>query len=328
GAKIFLDGKDTGKVPPAVLEDLPLSQNFHIGLQLEKHRPIEKPVTIYSIEPLNFNEKLEEILYGPIRVTSSPSGARVYLDNKDTGLSTPATLAELEVGKNYTVRLARQGYREVVRSVELSGKQGAAVSEKLLKIDEKTPQEIAEQKLQELERQKELQRQKERKTKEEPPTQAVADTYLSLSSNPKGADVFINGVRKGNTPGRWKVAAASPLEITLSKSGFSSVTKVVTLRPGETRNLGTLNLGGGSSTTTSPISTTGGAGIIVIDSNPPGALVLLNGAPQKTTPVRIKGLRPSTSHTITVKKDGYQTWSTSFTVTGDGKSFMANLKKL
>ncbi len=68
--------------------------------------------------------------------------------------------------------------------------------------------------------------------------------------------------------------------------------------------------------------------MILVDSNPPGAMVLLNGAPQKTTPLRIRGLRPATTHTITVKKDGYETWSTSFTVGEGQKSFMANLKKL
>ena len=71
-----------------------------------------------------------------------------------------------------------------------------------------------------------------------------------------------------------------------------------------------------------------GAGIITVDSNPPGAMVFLDGSPQKSTPVRIRGLRPETTHTITVKKDGYKDWATSFTVGTGSKSFMANLKKM
>jgi hypothetical protein len=54
----------------------------------------------------------------------------------------------------------------------------------------------------------------------------------------------------------------------------------------------------------------------------------LDGSPQKSTPVRIRGLRPETTHTITVKKDGYKDWATSFTVGTGSKSFMANLKKM
>ncbi|MCC7344756.1 MAG: PEGA domain-containing protein [Deltaproteobacteria bacterium] len=375
GAKILVDGKDTGKVSPATLEDLPLSQTYSVKLELDKHRPIEERVTVYSIEPMDFNKKLEEIFFAPIRVGSNPAGARIYLNSNDTGLSTPATLPDQEVGKRYTIRLARQGYQDIVRSIDLSDKAGASLQERLVKVEEKTPDQIAQEKLkqeqerqrqlelerqkqaqqqqqgketdtqkqqadklkaqQEADKQKQAQREKEAQAQREKEAQAQrekekqagketetgGETFVALSSNPKGADVFINGVRKGSAPGKWKVAAGSPLEITVSKSGLSTVTKVVTLRPGETRNLGTINLGGTS-------ADSGAAGIVVVDSNPPGAMVLLNGQPQKTTPLRIKGLRPATTHTITVKKDGYETWSTSFTVGEGTKSFMANLKKL
>ncbi|HKX13463.1 MAG TPA: PEGA domain-containing protein [bacterium] len=376
GAKILIDGKDSGKVSPATFEELPLSQTVSLRLELDKHRPVEERVTVYSIEPMEFNKKLEEIVMGPIRVTSTPPGAKIFLNNNDTGLVTPATLPDQEIGKRYTVRLARQGYQDLVRSVDLSDKLGVSVQERLMKVDEKTPEQIAQEKArQEAERQKALeaqrlkeqqalqqqqaqttdpkeaarlkaeaekqkqaqaQREKERlerearekaeREKQQQTTQpeAGAETFVALSSDPKGADVFINGVRKGSSPGRWKVSSGTPLEITISKSGLSTVTRVVTLRPGETRNLGTINLGGGGGD-----SKPGeGAGIVMVDSNPPGAMVLLNGQPQKSTPLRIKGLRPATTHTITVKKDGYQTWSTSFTVTDGTKSFMANLKKL
>lgn len=366
GAKIFIDGKDSGKISPATLEDLPLSQTYSLKLELDKHRPIEERVTVYSIEPMEFNKKLEEILYAPIKVGSNPAGARIYLNSNDTGLSTPATLPDQEVGKRYTIRLARQGYQDIVRSIDLSDKAGASLQERLVKVEEKTPDQIAQEKLkQEQERQKQLelekqkqaqqqqgketdtqkqqadklkaqqeaekqkqaqkekeaQAQKEKEAAKEKENESGGDTYVALSSSPKGADVFINGVKKGSAPGKWKVSAGSPLEITISKSGLSTVTKVVTLRPGETRNLGTINLGGSG-------SESGAAGIVVVDSNPPGAMVLLNGQPQKSTPLRIKGLRPATTHTITVKKDGYETWSTSFTVGEGTKSFMANLKKL
>jgi len=380
GAKIFFDGKDTGKVSPATFEDLPLSQTYSVKLMMDKFRPVEEPVTIYSIEPKEFNKKLEEILFAPIRVTSVPAGAHIFLNSNDTGLNTPASLPEQEVGKRYTIRLAKQGFQDVNRSIDLADKAGVAVQERL--IAEKTPEQIAQEKAKQeaadklkaqqeadklkaqqqaqqqqqqgktdAQKQKELadkqkaqqeadklkaqqeadklkaqqQAQKEKdagKEKDKTTEPAGGDTFVALNSNPKGADVFINGVRKGSAPGKWKVSAGSPLEITISKSGLSTVTKVVTLRPGETRNL-SIDLGGGGSTGDSTA-----AGVILVDSNPPGAMVLLNGAPQKTTPLRIRGLRPATTHTITVKKDGYETWSTSFTVGEGQKSFMANLKKL
>ncbi|HEX5034561.1 MAG TPA: PEGA domain-containing protein, partial [bacterium] len=179
GAKIFIDGKDSGKVSPASFEELPLSQTVSLRLELDKHRPIEERVTVYSIEPMEINKKLEEILMGPIRVTSTPPGAKIFLDSNDTGLVTPATLPEQEVGKRYTVRLSRQGYQDLVRSVDLSDKQGASVQERLLKVDEKTPEQIAQEKArQEAERQKALEAQRLKE-------QQLAQEKLNQAKDPK-----------------------------------------------------------------------------------------------------------------------------------------------
>ncbi len=354
GAKILLDGEDTGKITPATLEDVPLSRTYSLKLELDKYRPAEERVTIYSIEPMEFQKKLEEIQYGNLQVTSNPSGAAVYLNNSNTGKTTPATLSNLEVGKSYTVRLSRSGYQEVTRSVNIASTGTSSVKATLTekeKAEEKTTEtndkiKEAADKLRQMEAQKEaeaLKRQKAEQdkkreaeiakekeaksnadknvkntpkdtTSEETPQSTVA--YVSVSSDPKGADVFINGVRKGSAPGKFDVASGRPTEISISKSGLSTVTRVITLRPGETRNLGTINLKGSEA-----------AGIVVIDSNPPGAMVLLNGQPQSRTPLRVKGLRPGVSYQFTVQKEGYESWTRSVTIGEDAKSFMANLKK-
>jgi hypothetical protein len=352
GAKILLDGQGTNKVSPVTLEDLPLSQTYTLRLEMEKHRPIEEKITLYSIEPVQFEKKLEEIKFGSVQITSAPPGAAIVLDNNNTGKTTPTTIGELELGKRYAIRLSRTGYQDITRSVDIQTEGVTSVRETLKKIEEK-PQEVqtaqdkmklAEEKLKQLEKEKAAKQQevatpkveppktqeakkttetpkkeapKEETTKEEP-TSTVA--YISLSSDPKGADVFINGVKKGNAPGKFQVTPGKPTEISVSKSGAGTVTKVVTLRPGETRSLGTMNLGGGAAG--------GGVGTIVIDSNPPGAMVLLNGAPQRKTPLRVKGLRPGQSVTFTVQMDGYAPWSRTVTVGEGAQNFLANLQKL
>lgn len=348
GAKILIDGEDTGKVTPTTLEDLPLSQTYNMKLELEKHRPIEQKITLYSIDPIEFDKKLEEIKYGSVKVTTSPSGAKVYLNNNDTGKTTPTTIEDLEVGKRYTFKLARNGYRDAFRSVDIEKEGTTNIRGTLSKIPEKPKEEAqtvkqkldeAAKKLQELEKEKaaELAKQREREAqrkkeqeqaKKEQPKETPKEkeatpakvAYVSVGSSPKGADVFINGVKRGRAPGKFKVDSGKPTEITISKSGLSTVTRVVTVRPGETRSLGTIKLGGSGKASDA-------AGIIVIDSNPPGAMVLMNGTPQRATPLRIKGLRPGQNITFTVKKDGYKSWSRSVTVGEGSKSFMANLKK-
>lgn len=340
GAKVFLDGKDTEKVTPTTLEDLPLSETYSLKLELEKHRPVEEKITLYSIEPVQFEKKLEEIKYGSVKVTSNPSGATILLDNNNTGKATPATLGDLEVGKRYAIRLSRNGYQDITRSLEIQDEGVATLSETLKKIEEKPKetQSVAEklkesqQKLKQLEQEKEAKKQEVASTPKEPPKKEAPKieapqkegpeatvAYISVNSDPKGADVFINGVKKGTSPGKFQVSPGKPVEVSVSKKGASTITKVVTLRPGETRSLGTLNLGSAKG---------GGAGIIMIDSNPPGAMVLLNGSPQKATPLRVKGLRPGQSVTFTVKLDGYAPWSKTVTVGEGNQNLLANLKKL
>ncbi len=318
GAKILVDGKDTGKTTPATVEDLPLSKTYSIKLELDKYRPVEEKITLYSIEPVDFSKKLEEIQYGSIRVTSNPSGAKIYLNNDDTGTVTPGVIPNIEVGKRYNLRLSKTGFQDVFRTIELNQKQMVNINESLKKFETGTPPTTKETPTTPTTTQKEPPKKTPTETpKKEPTESSGGDSFVSLSTNPKGADIFINGVRQGSSSGKFKVSANSPVEITVTKTGLATVTKVVNIRPGETRNLGTIELKGSE-----------GVGILFIDSNPPGALVLLNGQPQKSTPLRIKGLRPQTEHTITVKKDGYEAWTKSVTIEGGTQNFMANLKKL
>jgi len=186
GAKILLDGKDTGKVSPANLEDLPISQTYAIRLEMDKHRPVEDKVTVYSIEPMEFNKKLEEIFFAPIKVATIPPGARIFLDNNDTGQTTPATLPNLEVGKSYSIHLTEKGYKDVVHPVDLQDKQGVAFQERLVKVEEKTPEQLAleKQKQQEAEKQKqlELQKQQEAQQQAQQQTQPNKDKQAQLKA--------------------------------------------------------------------------------------------------------------------------------------------------
>jgi hypothetical protein len=52
-----------------------------------------------TVIPLSVNG-----LYGTIDIKSTPSGAEVYLDGKDTGETTPTTLTAVEVGE-HTIKL-------------------------------------------------------------------------------------------------------------------------------------------------------------------------------------------------------------------------------
>ncbi|GAG19596.1 unnamed protein product, partial [marine sediment metagenome] len=69
---------------------------------------------------------------GSIQVTSSPTGALVYLDGSYTGQSTDCTLTNVSSG-SHTVRVVREGYEDEQRSVSVTTGQTATVSVTLTK---------------------------------------------------------------------------------------------------------------------------------------------------------------------------------------------------
>lgn len=55
---------------------------------------------------------------GRISVTSDPPGAKIFLDGKDTGQKTPATLSNVSVG-THQITLELEGYKSVTKSVSV-----------------------------------------------------------------------------------------------------------------------------------------------------------------------------------------------------------------
>ena len=81
-------------------------------------------------------------------ITSTPAGAAVIVNGKDTGRTTPATLANLEPGR-YEVLLAMNGYENWKETFDVGAqqsipvdtklKQAAAPPETLKPVEEKPP---------------------------------------------------------------------------------------------------------------------------------------------------------------------------------------------
>ena len=81
-----------------------------------------------------------EIKVGSIQVNSEPTGAKVYLDGQDTGKRTNCLLGEVSPGV-HRVKLAKEGYVDVEKEVNVSAGQTAVVDVKLgsYKIEVKSP---------------------------------------------------------------------------------------------------------------------------------------------------------------------------------------------
>ena len=115
------------------------------------------------------------------------------------------------------------------------------------------------------------------------------DGILKLSSRPGGATVSVAGTFHGSTPVTMILASGVDHQIRLSKPGYLSVKKTVSLQPDEEQQL-TMDLASEM-------------GIVFISSNPADATLILDGKPAGSGTQRLRlNTRP---HELTFSKPGY-----------------------
>jgi parallel beta-helix repeat protein len=106
-ALMYLDEFYSGKTPHTITA---VSPGYHIiKLALADYQNWSKEVHVAAGETSCFDVKLTPIL-GSISVTSSPSDAKIYLDDRYRG-KTPHRVAEVSSG-NHTLRLTLDGYQD------------------------------------------------------------------------------------------------------------------------------------------------------------------------------------------------------------------------
>jgi len=121
-ASIYLDGNATGFWTDVTLEDVPSGEHT-IELVLPGYRNITRAVTVEGDECSLLDLVFENSTTGKtttgngrITVSSLPTNASIYLDGKDTGSRTNATLEAVPVGE-HTIHLVMPGYRNATRTV-------------------------------------------------------------------------------------------------------------------------------------------------------------------------------------------------------------------
>lgn len=125
---------------------------------------------------------------------------------------------------------------------------------------------------------------------------------ISITSDPSGASVYLDGTPKGTTPISLDNVVSGSHTIELTKSGYESKTLAVSLSAGGAENI---------RESLEPLT-----GSISISSDPSGANIYLDGMYKGTTPTTISGVLHG-SHTIKVEKDGYEDLSESVSVAAD-----------
>jgi len=143
--------------------------------------------------------------------------------------------------------------------------------------------------------------------------------YYDISSNPEGGTVIFDGSAKGTTPVTVEVSnSGSPGHvISISKEGYQTWTRNYPGNPfeGETISItADLVFIPVTEPTTLPPTTIigGGKGYYDISSTPEDGTVIFDGKNKGLTPLTVEVSSSGTpGHTISISKEGYQTWTTN-----------------
>lgn len=309
GAAIYIDDKNTGKTTPAKIEKIELKKEHTIKLVKNGYITFEKKITpeneaITVAE--NLKEKPEPAQTSDIYITSSPSGATIYLAGRNTGKKTPATISGVTIGKTYTIKLTKPNFKTFTKKVYISSTEKQSLQGTLVARTTKQDQTTDQG--------QQTKDQRQQTTDDRTGKTVTGSGTLKVSSSPSGATVFINGESRGTTPFSAKVPAGR-VKIVVTKAGKGTITRTVTVKPGQTTNLGNLKLAGTT------------LGTIYVNSTPPNASVTVNGQAVGNTPISISKVKTGVNYTLTVSYPGYKTSTRSFTLEGAKKNFHITLDK-
>lgn len=151
GASITLDNTDTGHTTPYTVSNL-VPGTYSYILRLANYQVYPGTVDVLSGQEANVTVTLQH-LYGDLYVTSVPTGAKIFIDEEDTGQTTPITIKNLTAG-SHIYRLSKFAYYDSIGTIDIVANSSVTLSVTMV---------------------------------------AMATTCQAFSSIPKGAEIIVNG---------------------------------------------------------------------------------------------------------------------------------------
>ncbi len=318
GAHVLLNGADTGLISPATLKKLNLGDEYQIRLTLENHKDFVKTIPVVSEDPVRLSATLDPLARGVLDVTSNPGGARIFLDDRDTGLVTPQKIENLEIKKSYRVRLTYPDYSEWSGAAEVKDFSPVSVQATLTPMP--TPPQTPSAPPTTLPQTPPVTPPPVVQTPTElpPATPPPVETKLSLSvdSNPAGAAIYKDGQNTGqSTPATLQdLAPGKRVNITLKKKGYEEWKRTITVERNKANALNATLKSVEEEPVVSrpPVETptperpspedAGKSGTLSVSSSPSGAEVYVNSEFKGKTP--LKTPVPAGSIKVVVSKEG------------------------
>ncbi|MCB9250742.1 MAG: PEGA domain-containing protein [Ignavibacteriales bacterium] len=242
GAQIYLNDENTGKITPATFDNLERG-NYTIKLKLALYDDAIEQIVVNKDQTVNKNISMAIAgSSGTLNVTSEPSGALISLNGENTGKLTPFTFKPLQPG-DYSIGLSLLNYRDTLVTTTLNS--GGNVTENV-KLTLYEPR-----------------------------------GSIALSSNPSGAQIFLDGVNTQlTTPSKIRKLEAGEYDITLKFLGYVDSTFSVKVLADLNTDVPTVNM------ILIPL-----VGDLELFSDPQGASIFLNGVDtDKKTPFKFENL--------------------------------------
>ena len=153
-------------------------------------------------------------------------------------------------------------------------------------------------------------------------------SYISISSTPTGASVYINDVYRGKTPLKEIERSTGNYKITLKKDGYKDSVKNISITDDDLGKQKEINIVLEKKTESNTAANTD-SGTLLIKSNPANARIFMDGKDTgEETPYTFNTISIG-KHSITLKKDGYQNGSKDINVeVGKTVSVLFTMQKI
>jgi len=194
---------------------------------------------------LIFSTSLVRAAGTSVRVTSTPSGARIMINDLEQNRVTPATFKNLEEGKKYKFRLAKKGYKNFETSLKIQAGSNEVHGDLEREVKKEEKPEAKETK-------KESAKAKDSKAQVDDSNGTKVErafgynkmykegTYgwLEVTTFPDGAVVYVNDERQvGKTPNKYKMPVGTFKVSVVIKGKAAREFDKVKIRSGETTTL-------------------------------------------------------------------------------------------
>ena len=200
GADLYIDGVYRG-VTATTVGNL-IAGDHNVRLRLAGYRDYTEIVTVTSgrvtvIKPTLMQNTQPDM--GDIQVTSNPAGASIYLDNTFQGITQAASHIELTgiTPGPHQLLLTLESYQDYSSTIQVISGQVTVVTASLI------------------------------------PSLAPSNAALQVTSDPVGADVFLDNSFSGITPVTLQSVRPGTHNVLIKLSGYNDLSTTVNLTPGQ-----------------------------------------------------------------------------------------------